>query len=214
LTLSLEIDGRPRPADLAGLFRHHQITNVRKDQMVGNFLGVSLLFIGFILLINAVWLQGKVESKDVGIFNLLVGVLATTAALYFGLSQGNYPLCAGGLLFAITYLWVGINAIRGAEDQRALGYYCLLVAVTTIPFAIKAYIAGDLGWAFEWVTYGFLWYLFYLVMAKKNERVMGLTVASTYVVGIEVAVTGWMYLYGYWPFGNWWPLSQSMIANL
>lgn len=181
--------------------------------MDGDFLGVSLLFIGFILIINAIWLQGNVESKDVGIFNLIVGILATVAALYFGLVQGNFPMSAGGLLFAITYLWVGVNAIRGATDQRALGYYCLLVALTTIPFAAKAYLAGDLGWAFEWVTYGFLWFLFYLLMARGNERVMGLTVATTYVVGIEVAVTGWVYLYGYWPFGNWWPLGES-IAGL
>ena len=98
--------------------------------MTGHFLGVPLLFIGFILVVNAIWLQGKVDTKDVGIFNLLVGILATIGALYFGLVQENFPLSAGGLLFAMTYLWVGINAIRGAEDQRALGYYCLLVAIT------------------------------------------------------------------------------------
>ncbi len=180
--------------------------------MTGHFLGVSLLFIGFILVINALWLQGKVDTKDVGIFNLIVGILATVAAMYFGLVQGDFPLCAGGLLFAITYLWVGINALRGAEDQRALGYYCLLVAATTVPFAVKSYLAGDLGWAFEWATYGFLWFLFYLVMAKGNTKVMGLTVATTYAVGIMVAVTGWAYLYGYWPFGNWWPLEQAVVG--
>ena len=38
-----------------------------------------------------------------------------------------------------------------------------------------------------------------------------MTVAMTYFVGIEVAITGWIYLYGYWPFGNWWPL--QIAAN-
>ncbi len=167
--------------------------------MTGHFLGVPLLFIGFILIVNAMWLQGKVESKDVGVFNLIVGVLAFIGALFFGLVQNNIPLSAGGLLFAITYLWIGINALRGAEDQRALGYYCLLVAITTIPYAIKAFQGGDMGWAFEWVTYGILWYLFYLVLAKGNTNVMGITIFGTYFVGIEVAITGWVYLYGYWP---------------
>lgn len=180
--------------------------------MGGDFLGVSLLFIGFILIINALWLQGNVDTKDVGIFNLIVGILATVAALYFGLAQGNFPLSAGGLLFAFTYLWVGINAIRGATDQRALGYYCLLVSFTTIPFATKAYLAGDLGWAFEWVTYGILWFLFFLLLAKGYERITKVTIAATYAVGIQVAVTGWMYLYGYWPFGNWWPLGESVAS--
>ena len=179
--------------------------------MTGDFLGVPLLFIGFILIINAIWLQDKVDTKDAGIFNLLVGILATIGALYFGLVQNNFPLSASGLLFAMTYLWVGINALRGAEDQRALGYYCLLVAFTTVPYAIQALMSGDLGWAFEWVTYGILWYLFYQVMAKGNTRIMGTTIVVTYFVGIEVAITGWIYLYGYWPFGNWWPL--QIAAN-
>ncbi len=180
--------------------------------MEGHFLGVDMLFIGMILIVNALWLQGKVETKDVGIFNLLVGVLATIAVLYFGLVQKNIPLAAGAMLFAMTYLWVGLNALRGATDQRALGYYCLLVAITTIPFAIKALLGGDLGWAFSWVSYGVLWFLFYQVLAAGNTRVMGLTIALTYFVGIEVAVTGWAYLYGYWPFGNWWPLQSAVAA--
>lgn len=175
--------------------------------MTGHFLGVPLLFIGFVLIINALWLQGKVESKDVGVFNLIVGMIALIGVLDFGLVQNDIPLAGGVSLFAFTYLWIGVNALRGAEDQRALGYYCLLVAITTIPFAYKAFVGGDLGWGFEWVTYGILWYLFYLVLAKGNTKVMGLTIAMTFFVGIEVAVTGWIYLYGYWPFGNMWPLS-------
>jgi hypothetical protein len=167
--------------------------------MTGHILGVPLLFIGFLLIINAMWLQEKVESKDVGVFNLIVGVLAFVAALYYGFAQENYPLAAGGMLFAVTYLWIGVNVFMGATDQRALGTYCLLVAITTIPYAIKAFSGGDAGWAFEWVTYGILWYLFYLVLAKGNTKVMPITILSTYFVGIEVAVTGWLYLYGYWP---------------
>ena len=182
--------------------------------MQGHFLGVLMLFIGFILIVNAIWLQGKVDTKDVGWFNLLVGILAAIGVLYFGLVQpANIPLSAGVMLFSMTYLWVGINALRGAEDQRALGYYCLLVAITTIPFAIKAFQGGDLGWTFEWVSYGILWYLFYQVLAAGNTRVMGLTVAITYFVGAEVAITGWMYLYGYWPFANYWPLDQVAMLQ-
>src|SRR4029077_3121597 len=99
---------------------------------MGHTLGVSLLFIGKILIVNAIWLQGKVETKDVGVFNLIVGVLATVISVSYGLPYGipaehSVSLMGGGLLFAITYLWVGINALRGATDQRALGYYCLLV---------------------------------------------------------------------------------------
>jgi len=175
--------------------------------MTGHFVAVPLLFIGFILIVNAFWLQGKVETKDVGVFNVIVGVIGFIAALFFGIVQNDIPSSASGLLFAITYLWIGINALRGAEDQRALGYYCVLVAITTIPFAYKAFVGGDLGWGFEWVTFGILWYLFYLVLTKGNTKVMPITIFLTFFVGIEVAITGWMYIYGYWPFGNMWPLS-------
>lgn len=180
--------------------------------MAGNFLGVNLLFIGMVLIVNALWLQGKVETKDAGVFNLIVGLLTTLTALYFGLVEKAIPLAAGGMLFAITYLWVGINAIRGATDQRALGYYCLLVAITTVPYAVKAFQGGDLGWAFEWATYGVLWFLFYLLFAKGRSEFSGVTVSLTFLIGAMVAVTGWAYLYGYWPFGNWWPLVSAATA--
>lgn len=172
-----------------------------------HILGVPMMFIGFVLIVNAWWLQGKVETKDVGVFNVLVGLIAFLASLYYGVAQENFPLCAGGLLFAFTYLWIGVNALRGAEDQRALGYYCLLVAITTVPYMIKAFQGGDLGWAFSWATYGILWYLFYLLLAKGNTNIMGITIFGTFFVGIEVAITGWLYLYGYWPFGNMWPFN-------
>ena len=177
--------------------------------MTGSFLGVDLLFIGMVLLVNAAWLQGKVETKDVGVMNLLVGILASMSSIYFGWAQQSFALSAGAMLFAMTYVWVGVNALRGATDQRALGMYCMLVALVTIPYAIKAFKGGDLGWAFEWVTYGSLWYLFYVLLGKQNASVTGVTTALTYFVGAEVLVTGWIYLYGYWPFGNWWPLSVA-----
>ena len=170
---------------------------------MGSLLGVSLLFIGKILILNAIWLQGKVDTRDVGIFNLIVGTLAMFVATSFGIqAEPNIPGMAGGLLFAFTYLWVGINAVRGATDQRALGYYCLLVAIVTIPYAVQAYIGGDIGWTVEWITYGILWFLFFMVLTLGNQSVMGFTIFMTYLVGIEVWVTGWLYLYGYWPFGK------------
>ncbi|MBS4729979.1 hypothetical protein MSM1_17070 [Mycobacterium sp. SM1] len=167
---------------------------------------MDYLFIGMILIVNAAWLRGKADAYDAGIFNLFVGVLATGTALYFGLVEHNYPLAAGGVLFGVTYLWTGWNAVRGATDQRALGIYCALVAFVTVPYAIKALLGGDLGWAFEWISYGTLWYLFYQLHAVKPPWILKPTIAMTYFVGIEVAITGWLYLYGYWPFGNWWPV--------
>lgn len=180
--------------------------------MSGHFLGVPLLFIGMVLIVNAAWLKNRVETRDVGVFNLLVGVLGAIAALYFAWRHNDLPLSAGFMLFAMTYIWIGINAIRGANDQRALGMYCLLVALITIPYAVKAYRGGDLGWAFEWVTFGSLWFLFYQMLARGNSKIVGITAMLTYFVGFEALVTGWIYIYGYWPFGDWWPINV-LAAN-
>lgn len=173
---------------------------------MGHIIGVSLLFVGMLLIVNARLLQGKVDVKDAGVFNLIVGSLATLISLSFGFpissdAQPNIPLMAGGLLVAFTYLWVGINAVRGAEDQRALGYYCLLVAILTIPYSVHAYMGGDIGWTVGWIGYGVLWFLFFMVLAMGNHQLMGFTIFMTYLIGIQVWVTGWLYLYGYWPFG-------------
>lgn len=172
----------------------------------GSFLGVNYLFIGMILVVNGAWLRGKTDSYDAGIFNLFVGVLATATAIYFGLVEHNYPIAAGGMLFGLTYLWTGWNALRGTTDQRALGIYCQLVAFVTIPYAVKALLGRDLGWTFEWISYGTLWYMFYQLHTVRRPWILKPTIAMTYFVGIEVATTGWLYLYGYWPFGNWWPM--------
>ena len=162
-----------------------------------HMLGVPLVFIGMVLILNAIWLQGKVETRDVGVFNVLVGAIAILSSMLFGFKDGSVALSGGVTLFALTYLWVGINAIRGAEDQRALGYYCLLVAIVTLPFAYRAFVDGTPGWTFEWLSYGALWFLFYVVLTLGNTKVMGITIALTYFVGIEVLFTGWLYLYDF-----------------
>lgn len=160
-----------------------------------HILGVPFLFIGFVLILNALWLQEKIDTKDVGIFNLIVGLIAGLHAFYYGWALSSYALSAGGLLFAITYLWVGINATRGAENQTALGYYCLLVAIITLPFAYMAFINNTPGWTLEWLSFGVLWYLFYELLAKDNTKLTSITALLAFLVGVEVLVTGFLFLF-------------------
>jgi hypothetical protein len=173
-------------------------------------LGFALLFIGFVLIVNALWLEGKVDTKDVGIMNLIVGFIAVANVLWTFIHDGGDG--SAGMLFGFTYLWVGWNALRGAADQRALGYYCLLVAITTVPYAFLAFKGGSPMWAFEWVTYGILWYMFYVLLAVPNNTIIKPCTAMTYFVGIEVAITGYMYIQGWTSiFGNWWPFPGPVM---
>ena len=163
------------------------------------FIGVVMLMIGMLLLTNAAWLQGKVETKDVGVFNLIVGIITVFYSGYLGLAEGNAHLSAAFILFGMTYVWVGINALRGATDQKALGFYCLFVAILTLPFAFKTYQSGDIVFTIEWLAYGFTWYLFYkLLFAGGN--VLKALVPMVYLVGFAAGFTGWSMVYGYWPF--------------
>jgi uncharacterized membrane protein len=163
------------------------------------FIGVVLLLIGMLLVVNAAWLQGKVETRDVGVFNLMVGLITVAYSAHLGLQEGNAHLSAAFMMFGVTYVWVGINALRGASDQKALGFYCLLVAVMTLPFTVKTFQAGDIVFTAEWVAFGITWFLFYKLLYAGNNVVKPL-VMMVYLVGFGAGFTGWSMLYGYWPY--------------
>ena len=164
------------------------------------YIGVVMLMIGMLLLVNAAWLQGKAETRDVGVFNLVVGVITVAYSGYLGLAAGIAPLSAAFFLFGMTYVWVGINALRGAADQKALGFYCLLVAVLCMPFAFKTLQSGDLAFAIEWLAFGLTWFLFYQLLYAGKVAVMKPLIMMVYLVGFSAAFTGWSMLYGYWPY--------------
>jgi hypothetical protein len=154
------------------------------------------LFIGLVLILNALALQGKILTREVGIFNLFAGALTLVAALYLGTVPAQLPLSAALLLFAITYLWFGLNTLKQTEDQQALGYFSLLSAVLALPYAAQAYFReGDLGWSVVWVSFGLLWLLTYL-RSVGNTRLRGLTIVTNYLTGLEVLALAWLHLNG------------------
>jgi hypothetical protein len=162
--------------------------------------GIPLLFIGLVLILNAIALQGKVRARDAGLVSLCAGGLTLLAALYLSAAAQVVPATAL-LLVGCTCIWSGLNALKDVEDQRAFGYFCLLGAVLSLPCAGQAYLRdADVGWTAAWVSFGFLWFLSYLVRVAGNTRLRGLTIASNYLVGIETLALGWLYLYNILPF--------------
>ncbi|WP_288776222.1 AmiS/UreI family transporter [uncultured Psychrobacter sp.] len=47
-------------------------------------LGLTLLYVGAVLLINGLWLMGKIQDKEVPVINFLVGILSFLIAAYLG----------------------------------------------------------------------------------------------------------------------------------
>lgn len=110
-------------------------------------LSIALLFVGAVLLVNGLLLRGVVSARSAAPINLLSGSLLAMAALHLALNvrpldamtEPALWVAAGYLLFAFTYLFVGLNALVGADDA-GVGWYCLwagLIAaiLSTVQFA-------------------------------------------------------------------------------
>lgn len=167
-------------------------------------LGMGLLFVGAVLVVNGIWLLGRAEDKDTAVLNFFVGGLTLLVALWWAFggefgSEGTAFNAAGTLLFSFTYLWVGVNAYRGAEDQRSFGWYCLLVTLITIPTGYLVLELGDVGLAALWWIWGVLWAGFWALLALQRSEFTTGVAWYTVAVGIVTGVAGYLMAAGFWP---------------
>lgn len=90
-------------------------------------LGCSLLYVGFVLFVNALWLLGTLQDKHVLPMNIFTGVLIFAGVMRTIVWEGSqltpYFYAMQSLLFAFTYLWIAINIIWNL-DSKGLGWYC------------------------------------------------------------------------------------------
>ncbi len=163
-------------------------------------LGIALLFIGAVLVVNGIFLLGKVEAKSAGILNLLTGGL--TMVINFILMASakaptDYFLPAAIMLFTFTYLYLGIS-ILSKVDLNGFGWYCLFVAITCLPNSSLAFSANDIRFGVMWLVYAFLWFLFWLLTSLKKQ-IGTFTAWITIIVGVVfVWIPGYLMLVGKW----------------
>ncbi|AMW78084.1 AmiS/UreI transporter [Acinetobacter sp. TGL-Y2] len=159
-------------------------------------LGVALLFIGSVLLVNGLGLNGKMEARDSAPFNLLVGLLAffiNGIALYRGNNPLDYFGVAAGLLFAFTYLYLAVVQWFNLKGI-GLGWYCLFVAINAFIFAT---LAGEYRLIVMWVLWSSLWFLFFLVLSlEKNLKFLGnytifIGVFTCWIPGLLMLTNHW-----------------------
>ncbi|AOA58881.1 AmiS/UreI family transporter [Acinetobacter larvae] len=159
-------------------------------------LGISLFFIGAVLIVNGVGLTGRIHAKESAPFNLLVGLLAlfiNLVALYRATETMSYFAVAGGLLFAFTYLYLAVVQWFGLKGS-GLGWYCLFVAISALVFAV---MSSDYRLIAMWLVWASLWFLFFLSLALEKE--LKFLAAYTIFVGIVSCwLPGLMLLTGYW----------------
>ena len=153
-------------------------------------LGLTLTFVGAVLLINGMGGLKRIDDRSMAVFNLMVGSLFLFAALLSLVRaeavQDYYGVVAI-LLFAFTYLYIAVS-LWFDLDLRGVGWYCFFVALTTVPYAVINYQGNDYRLGTMWLIWGALWYLFYLSYVQ-GKNLGGLLPYATIATGIG---TGWI----------------------
>lgn len=162
-------------------------------------LGCALVYVGFVLFLNGLFVWGKLEAKHVWPMNLFTGVLIFAGVMRTVVFQGQeitpYFFGMQSLLFAFTYLWLAINMVWDLEGQ-GLGWYCLLVAVVAVPTAFTA--LPDVGLLVLWLMWASLWFMFFLLLALGKE-IGKPTAIWTIVNAIATGGSGYAILIKAWP---------------
>lgn len=170
-------------------------------------LGLAGLYIAGVLVVNLLAFMGKADTKDAAIFNFMVGFLTLMIALYNWLILGSPLAAAQTLLFSFTYWWLGYDLFKGVKDQRALGWYCLFVAINVIPFALYTFKAELWILGFNWILWGAAWFTFYLLLGAQKAQFFKAMLAITWIATIVLWfcslgwLIGWMdfaQFYGFW----------------
>jgi hypothetical protein len=162
-------------------------------------LGCSLVYVGFVLFINGIWLLGVLDDKHVIPMNVFTGLLIFAGVMRTVVLQGeeitSYFYGMQSLLFAFTYLWVAINVIWSLEG-KGLGWYCLLVAIIAAPTAFTTF--PDTGLFILWLMWASLWFMFYLLLGL-GKNIGKATGTWTVINGVATGLAGYLILIKAWP---------------
>ncbi len=159
-------------------------------------LGMALFWVGAVLFLNGIWLMGHIGDNEIGIIDVFVASVTGLIALYSAFTPGASPAAIRGgtltLLFTFTYFWVAWNRWNKA-DGRGLGWFCLFVALTTVPVFLQGFASASTFWdyyfAFCWVSWGVLWFLFFLILARGWAEG---TKGTGFLCMLQGIYTGWV----------------------
>lgn len=172
-------------------------------------LGLSLFWVGAVLFLNGLWVLEKVGDREISVIDVFVGTLTLAVAAYLAFGPGADAASIKGaaflLLFTFTYYWVAWNRWNGA-DGRGLGWFCLFVAITCAPISLQTFATAHTLWdywlAICWVSWGILWFLFYLLLAVGRKDLTKLTGTLCTLEGIYTGwIPGYLLLVGAMPGG-------------
>lgn len=163
-------------------------------------VGVVLLFVGAVLLVNGMGGLGRVEPKSMAVLNFLVGGLSLFATLLqFARAEtpAQFFAVAQFFLFTFTYLYVAVS-LWLSLDMRGFGWFCLFVAVTTVPCAAMSFAQGDFRFGGFWLVWGTLWLMFFFanVLGRDFGRLLPLGsiaigILTCWIPGLLILTERW-----------------------
>lgn len=166
-----------------------------------------LLMIGGAVFVNGLNLLGYVQGNGAAIYNVFVGILGTAAPFVLltqlsssGASSFDAVLGVAPMwLFALTFLWVGINSLTG-HTSSGVGWYCLWVAVLAVVLGfINIVRFGAPVEGIIWFNWAYLWGLFWLVLALGKTRLVNFTGWAAVLMAIwSVCLQALLALLGSW----------------
>lgn len=157
-------------------------------------LGLSLLYVGVVLILNGIWLLRRIDDREIIVINLCVAAISFLVAIhtaFFAQNIVDIRAAAMTLLFAITYLWVAYNRKQNC-DGRGLGWFSLVVAATVTPMAVWVFTQANTLLEFWmgicWASWAALWLTYFLLLTlqKPIQKQVGY---FTLFCGI---FTGWL----------------------
>jgi len=121
-------------------------------------LGISLLFVGIVLVMNGVNHLLAIDSKSIATMNLITAsVLLTLNLVSLTQAEGiyDYQNVASGLLFGFTYVFIAVNHLLKL-DLRPFGWFSLFVTIYAVVMAINSY-TFDVRMTLLWGAWAILW---------------------------------------------------------
>ncbi|MCL2708723.1 MAG: acid-activated urea channel [Defluviitaleaceae bacterium] len=138
-------------------------------------LGLSLLFVGIVLVANGVNRFTGVDPKSTAALNLITGFVIVSGNLIMLSKAGSvqdFQNVASGFLFGFTYLFVASNYLFKL-DLRPFGWFSGFVAVYATVMAVNSY-GFDVRLTLLWGAWALLWLEGFL------ELVVGLKISKIF----------------------------------
>jgi putative amide transporter protein len=181
---------------------------------------VGLLLIGAVLLVNGLGLLGHASGRSAAPLNLLVGgaqlVLPTLGLVLEHGNPGAAATYAPIYLFGFTYVWVGVDALRG-DSGKAFGFFSGFVAVVAVLEGLLA-LRTDPAFAASWWLWALMWGGFFALQGLGITRLGGASLPAVLgwllILGGQLSATvpGLLRLEAAWPGGQGWFVVLVLVA--